>query len=61
VKVLRSLAAAYAEVGRFFDAAKAARRALQLSVQDGETPFRQALRREIALFGAGVAYHEPAF
>jgi protein O-mannosyl-transferase len=57
-KVLRSLAAAYAEVGRFSDAAKAGQRALQLSIVDGPTPFRDALRHEIALFEASQPYHE---
>ena len=58
VKTLRSLAAAYAEIGRFSEAAETGRRAMQLSIQDGQTPFRQALQREIALFEAGTAYHE---
>ena len=58
VKTLRSLAAAYAEVGRFSEAAEAGRRAMQLSIHDGQTPFRQALQREIALFDAGIPYHE---
>ena len=60
VKTLRSLAAAYAEVGRFPEAAETGRQAMQLSIQDGQTPFRQALQREIALFEAGIAYHERA-
>jgi Flp pilus assembly protein TadD len=57
-KVLRSLAAAYAEVGRFPEAAKAGQRALQLSIVDGRAPFRDALRHEIALFEASQPYHE---
>ena len=57
-KTLRSLAASYAEAGRFSEAAETGRHALQLSIQDGQTPFRRALEREIALYEAGVAYHE---
>jgi tetratricopeptide (TPR) repeat protein len=59
-RVLRSLAAAYAEVEQFGQAAKTARQALELSLQDGESPFTKALRREISLFDAGRAYHEAA-
>jgi len=59
-RVLRSLAAAYAEVEQFGQAAKTARRALELSLQDGESSFTKALRREISLFDAGRAYHEAA-
>jgi tetratricopeptide (TPR) repeat protein len=59
-RVLRSLAAAHAELGQFGQAAKAARRALELSLQDGESSFTRALRREISLFDAGRPYHEAA-
>jgi tetratricopeptide (TPR) repeat protein len=59
-RVLRSLAAAHAELGQFDQAAKTARRALDLSLQDGESPFTRALRREISLFDAGRSYHEAA-
>jgi Flp pilus assembly protein TadD len=57
-RVLRSLAAAYAEVEQFVQAAKTARRALELSLQDGESSFTKALRREISSFESGRAYHE---
>jgi tetratricopeptide (TPR) repeat protein len=59
-RILRSLAAAYAELGQFGQAAKTARRALELSLQDGESSFTQALRSEISLFDAGRPYHEAA-
>ena len=59
-RVLRSLAAAHAELGQFGQAAKTARRALELSLQDGESSFTRALRREISLFDAGRPYHEAA-
>jgi len=57
-RVLRSLAAAHAELGQSGQAAKTARRALELSLQDGESSFTRALRREISLFDAGRPYHE---
>ena len=59
-RVLRSLAAAYAEVNQSGQAAKTARRALELSLQDGESSFTRALRHEISLFDAGHPYHEAA-
>ena len=59
-RVLRSLAAAYAEVNQSGQAAKTARRALELSLQDGESSFIRALRHEISLFDAGHPYHEAA-
>jgi len=59
-RILRSLAAAYAESNQFDQAAKTARRALDLWLQDGESSFTQALRREISLFDAGRPYHEAA-
>jgi len=57
-RILRSLAAAYAEVNQFGQAAKTARHALDLWLQDGESSFTGALRREISLFEAGRPYHE---
>jgi len=57
-RILRSLAAAYAEVNQFGQAAKTARHALDLWLQDGESSFTGALRREISLFDAGRPYHE---
>ena len=59
-RILRSLAAAYAEVNQFGQAAKTARHALDLWLQDGESSFTGALRREISLFDAGRPYHEAA-
>ena len=59
-RILRSLAAAYAEVNQFGQADKTARHALDLWLQDGESSFTGALRREISLFDAGRPYHEAA-
>ena len=57
-RILRSLAAAYAENGKFPIAAKTARRALSLAIREGESPFTTALRNEIALYDAALPYHE---
>jgi hypothetical protein len=57
-KILRSLAAAYAENGQFSDANKAAQRALELGRDQGESLFNQALRNEIALYEMAQPYHE---
>jgi tetratricopeptide (TPR) repeat protein len=57
-KVLRSLAAAYAENGQFSQASLAAQRALHLARDQGETPFSQALRDEIARYEMAQPYHE---
>lgn len=59
-KVLRSLAAAFAENGRFSEAIAAAQRALQLSRDDGASPFRDGLQNEILRYQTGHPYHEVA-
>src|SRR5260370_15164544 len=55
-RVLRSLAAAHAELGQFGQAAKAARRALELSLQDSQRSFCRTLSSEILLVYACVPY-----
>lgn len=59
-KVLRSLAAAYAENSKFALAIEAAQRALELSRDQGETPFRHALHDEIGRYQMARPYHEVA-
>jgi protein O-mannosyl-transferase len=56
--VLRILAAAYAEAGRFADAKKTARQALQEAEIQGYSTLSNALRDEIALYELGLAYHK---
>jgi tetratricopeptide (TPR) repeat protein len=57
-EVLGTLAAAYAEAGRFSDAADAARRALALVPQND--PGQAAdLREQLALYEAGRPYRDP--
>jgi tetratricopeptide (TPR) repeat protein len=55
---LDTLAAAYAEAGRFDDAVKAARRALEVVGEDSD--LADAIRSRIALYTAGHPFHLPA-
>jgi protein O-mannosyl-transferase len=58
--VLRILAAAYAESGRFAEAKKAAQQALQEAEIQGNSTLSNALRDEIALYELGLPYHKEA-
>jgi hypothetical protein len=55
--ILRILAAAYAETGRFGKARETAQEALQLAGEQGNTVLVEALRKEIALYESGLPYH----
>jgi protein O-mannosyl-transferase len=55
---LRTLAAAYAESGRFVEATETARRALQAAQTQGNSILVNALRDEIALYELGLPYHK---
>jgi tetratricopeptide (TPR) repeat protein len=52
--ILHTLAAAYAETGRYSEAAETARRALQLADAQGGTALAGMLQHEIQLYEAGV-------
>ena len=54
--VLRILAAAYAEAGRFVDAKETAQRALQSANVQGNSELADSLRDEIALYELGLPY-----
>ena len=56
--ILRILAAAYAETGRFADAIETAQRALRLAGAGDDTILINALRKEIALYQSGLPYHK---
>jgi protein O-mannosyl-transferase len=56
--VLRVLAAAYAEVGRFVEAKKTAEQALQAAEIQGNPTLSNALRDEIALYDLGLPCHK---
>jgi protein O-mannosyl-transferase len=58
--VLRILAAAYAEAGRFTQAKETARRALQEAEIQGNSTLSNALRGEIALYELCLPYHKEA-
>jgi tetratricopeptide (TPR) repeat protein len=58
--VLRILAAAYAEAGRFIEAKKAAQQALQAAETQGNSTLSSALRDEISLYQLGLPYHKQA-
>ncbi|HEX2855193.1 MAG TPA: tetratricopeptide repeat protein [Opitutaceae bacterium] len=55
---LRSLAAAYAECGRFSEAATTAQQAVQLAEQHGITGLASALRAELAVYGKGAPFRD---
>ena len=56
--ILRILAAAYAETGRFADAIETAQEALRLAGAGDNTILANALRKEIALYQSGLPYHK---
>jgi tetratricopeptide (TPR) repeat protein len=56
--VLRILAAAYAESGRFDEAKQTAQQALQAAEIQGNATLANALRDEIALYDLGLPYHK---
>jgi protein O-mannosyl-transferase len=56
--VLRILAAAYAETGRFAEAKENAQQALRAAEVQGNSSLSQALRDEIALYDLGLPYHK---
>jgi tetratricopeptide (TPR) repeat protein len=56
--VLRILAAAYAESGRFAEARKTAQQALQAAEIQGNSTLSSALRDEITLYELGLPYHK---
>ena len=58
--VLRILAAAYAETGRFVEAKKTAEQALQAAQIQGDSTLSGALRDEISLYDLGLPYHKEA-
>jgi len=56
--VVDALAAAYAESGRFTDAALTARRAIALATTQGNQSLIDALKRRLALYEKGVAFRD---
>jgi tetratricopeptide (TPR) repeat protein len=58
--ILYTLAAAYAEAGRFPEAVETAQRALQLAEAQSNTSLIQQLQFELKLYQAGNPFHSPA-
>jgi serine/threonine-protein kinase len=56
--ILRILAAAYAEAGRFDEARDTAHQALQAADNQGNVVLSDVLRKEIALYEAGRPNHK---
>jgi tetratricopeptide (TPR) repeat protein len=56
--VLRILAAAYAEAGRFVNAKETARRALEAANVQGNSALAGTLHDELALYDLGLPYHK---
>jgi Flp pilus assembly protein TadD len=57
---LDTLAAAYAEAGRFQEAVTTAQSAVELSARVGKTELAAAIRQRVALYQANRPYREPA-
>jgi tetratricopeptide (TPR) repeat protein len=57
---LDTLAAAYAEAGRFSDAGKTERRALEFAAQQNNAQITSAINARIALYEAGTPLREPS-
>jgi tetratricopeptide (TPR) repeat protein len=55
--LLRTLAAAYAEAGRFSEAVETAQRALQLAKAQSNTALADDIRSQMKLYQAGVPFH----
>jgi len=56
--VLGTLAAAYAEAGRFSEAVRTARRAADLAMRQNKPWLAKSIQAKIALYEAGKPYHE---
>ncbi len=57
-KILDTLAAAYAEAGRFAEAVAMANMALDLAAQQHQRTLAEGLRSRIALYKAGKPFHQ---
>jgi spermidine synthase len=55
--ILHTLAAAYAEAGRFGDAQQSAQKAMELARAAGQTGLVEQLNGELKLYAAGLPFH----
>ena len=58
--ITATLAASYAEAGRFDDAVAAAQKAIEIGTENGEANLVEANRQLLVLYQKHQAYHEPA-
>ena len=56
--ILGTLAAAYAEAGRFSEAVQTARKALDLATEQNKQSLAESLKAKIPLYEAGTPCHE---
>jgi tetratricopeptide (TPR) repeat protein len=56
--ILRTLAAAYAEAGRFSDAQRSAQKAMALARAAGQSDLVEQLNGELKLYTAGLPFHQ---
>jgi tetratricopeptide (TPR) repeat protein len=56
--ILRTLAAAYAETGRFDDAQQTARQAISIAQTQGQTDIVQQINTELQLYTASMPFHQ---
>jgi tetratricopeptide (TPR) repeat protein len=57
-EILDTLAAAYAEAGRFPEAIATARQAAALSAEQNKNPLTDAIQNQLKLFEVNTPYHE---
>jgi Flp pilus assembly protein TadD len=57
--VLDTLAAAYAEAGRFAEAVQTARKAVDLAKQQGHQALADSIQAKLRLYEVGTPFHEP--
>ena len=57
--ILGTLAAAYAEAGRFPEAVQTARKALELATQQNKQALAKSIKAKILLYEAGTPFREP--
>lgn len=60
-RAVATLAAAYAEIGRFPEAVKTAQRAVQLASNEGNNARADSIRSQIALYESGAAFRDRHF
>jgi hypothetical protein len=60
VATLDTLAAAYAEAGRFDEAIKTSAQAIDAATDAGNEKLAQAIRGRVVLYRQGVPYREPS-